>query len=215
MNTNRLINDDDDDDDDDDEYIRRPMASLTTSTTSMGSSNITIISSSNQPNPSTNKKWNENKNQSIPNSQDFPALPSTTTTSNNGKTNFVFLVCHRSIFAVITSSIWTTRGMNPSVKTSTTPKKKKSTGTNNKKFMEEVQSMASPPPLSSTHDFLAIGLSELGQRLITRENEPSVTMKEKGKKTSSLLSPSTINQETKDENKPAIQSNNEVRDRNT
>jgi hypothetical protein len=86
MNTNRLVNDDDDD-----EYIRRPMSDLTTSVAPTASSNITMISSSDVSGNQINEKQNKNKNQSIPNARDFPALTSTTPTQNNGKKIFSFL----------------------------------------------------------------------------------------------------------------------------
>jgi len=86
MNTNRLVNDDDDE-----EYIRRPMSSLTTSTTPTASSNITLISSSDLSGTQANEKQNKSKNQSIPNAQDFPALPTNTTTQNTSK-NILLIV---------------------------------------------------------------------------------------------------------------------------
>lgn len=52
--------------------------------------------------------------------------------------------------------------------------KKKNAAMSKKKFMEEVQTMA-PPVLASAQDFPSIGLTELGQRLITEENDPNVT----------------------------------------
>jgi hypothetical protein len=91
INTNRLVNDEEDE-----EYIRRPMSSLTTSTTPAASSNITLISSSDAPGTQTNEKQNKNKNQSVPNARDFPALSSTTPAQNNGKKilrSFVFCLC--------------------------------------------------------------------------------------------------------------------------
>ena len=80
MNTRRIPNDDEDE-----EYIRRPMSSLMASTTPMTSSNITIISSSDVSTAQTNEKQNKNKNQSLPMTQDFPALSSANTTSTPGK----------------------------------------------------------------------------------------------------------------------------------
>jgi hypothetical protein len=88
MNTNRLMNDDEDD-----EYIRRPMSSLTASTTPMAASNITMISSSDVSGGQVNEKQNKNKNQSLPNARDFPALASTNTTQNNGKNIFTVFFC--------------------------------------------------------------------------------------------------------------------------
>ncbi|CAF0775306.1 unnamed protein product [Rotaria sp. Silwood1] len=192
LNTNRLINDDEND-----EYIRRPMASLTTSTTPIASSNIKMISSSDLPSTQTNEKQNKNKKQSLPNSQDFPALPSTTTTQNN----------------VVSSNVWVTDGTNPSTKLSTKQQKKKSAALSKKKFMEEVQAMPPPLSLSSTNDFPTIGLSQLGQRLITDENQPTLTAQTKEEKPplplppSSTTSSSSIKQEKKDENKSTVQSN--------
>lgn len=75
MNTSRIVHDEEDE-----EYIRRPMSSLMTSSTPMASSNISIITSSDL---STGQ--NKNKNQSLPKAQDFPALSSTNTTSNPGR----------------------------------------------------------------------------------------------------------------------------------
>ncbi|CAF0740473.1 unnamed protein product [Rotaria sordida] len=187
LNTNRLINDDDDD-----EYIRRPMASLTISTTPVASSNIKMISSSNLSGTQTNEKQDKNKKQSLPKAQDFPALPSTTTTQNN----------------VISSNVWVTDGTNPSTKSSTKQQKKKNAALSKKKFMEEVQTMPPPPSLSSADDFPTIGLSQLGQRLITDENQPTVTTQVKEEKLPSPPLPSSsIKQEKKDENKSTVQSN--------
>ncbi|CAF1634513.1 unnamed protein product [Adineta ricciae] len=154
MNTNRLLNDDDDE-----EYIRRPMASLTTSTVPTASSNITMISSSHLSNAQSNDKQNKAKNQSVPNAQDFPALPSTNTTQNT-----------------VNSGVWTAVGTSSSPQASSTKQKKKNSATSKKKFMEELQSAA--PALSSTDEFPAIGLSELGQRLITEEIVPTTQVKE-------------------------------------
>jgi hypothetical protein len=87
MNVHRIANADDEE-----EYIRRPMASLMTSTTPTASSNITMISSSDAQ---VNEKSSKNKNQSIPNAQDFPALPSTYPTSNpssNSSKNILVLL---------------------------------------------------------------------------------------------------------------------------
>ena len=69
MNSNRILNDYDDED----ECIRRPMSALMTSSTPQVSSNITMISSTD---PSATSAAT-NKNQSVPKSHDFPALPTT------------------------------------------------------------------------------------------------------------------------------------------
>ncbi len=92
MNTNRLMNDDEDE-----EYIRRPMSSLMTSTTPAASSNIIMISSTDIPSTQATEKQNKTKKQSVPNSQDFPALPSTNTTQNTGKDMNGFLIFPNSI----------------------------------------------------------------------------------------------------------------------
>ncbi|CAF2332409.1 unnamed protein product [Rotaria sp. Silwood2] len=191
LNTNRLINDDEDD-----ECIRRPMTSLTTSTTPIASSNIKMISSSDLPTTQINEKQNKNKKQSLPNAQDFPALPSTTTTQDN----------------VVSSNVWVTDGTNPSTKLSTKQEKKKSAALSKKKFIQEVQGMPPPALLSSTNEFRAIGLSQLGQRLITDENQPTVTTQAKEDKPPSPLPPpppssSSIKQE---ENKSKVQSNKKI-----
>jgi hypothetical protein len=185
MNANRLAYDDEDE-----EYIRRPMASLMTSTTSMASSNITMISSSDVSGAQVNEKQNKKKNQSLPNAQDFPALPSTNTPSNS-----------------TASGVWTAAGTNKSEKSSTTQQKKKSSAASKKKFMEEVQAL--PPALSSNEDFPAFGLSELGRRLITEENQPTVvtTQVKEEKPLPSLPSSATTKQEKKEEKKSTVPSN--------
>ena len=210
MNTNRLVNDDEDE-----EYIRRPMSSLTTSSTPAASSNITMISASDGPTAQSNEKQNKNKNQTIPNARDFPALTSTTPAQNNGKKVFLsFFFCHSLVRIVASSGVWTTSGTNPSAKPPTTQQKKKNAGMSKKKFMEEIQAMPPPPSFSSTDDFPTIGLSELGQRLITEENEPIVETPKKEKKPPSPIPPpppSAVKQEKKpDENKSTVQSNKKV-----
>ena len=75
--------------------------------------------------------------------------------------------------------------------------------------MEEIQAMPSPPSLSSTDDFPTFGLSELGRRLITEDNEPTVTTQIKEEKPRSSPS-STVKQEKKEENKSTVQSSKKV-----
>jgi hypothetical protein len=87
-----------------------------------------------------------------------------------------------------------------------------------KKFMEEVQAMPSPPSLSSTDDFPTFGLSELGRRLITEENESTMTAEVKEEKSLPPPPPpptpprpsSTTKQEKKEENKSTVQSTKKV-----
>ena len=98
MNTSRLVHDEEDE-----EYIRRPMSSLMTSTTPMTSSNITMISSSDVSGTSTNEKQSKNKNQSIPNAQDFPALPSTNIATNQSRNLVLFSLLY---LCVNYSSSW-------------------------------------------------------------------------------------------------------------
>ncbi|CAM2700391.1 unnamed protein product [Rotaria socialis] len=188
LNIHRLMNDDDDD-----EYIRRPMASLTTSTTAMASSNITVISSSDLSNTPNNEKKDKNKNkkQSLPNAHDFPALSSTSITPQNN---------------TVSSNVWIPNGTDSSTPSSTKQQKKKNAAMSKKKFMEELHSMPTPPPLSSTDDFPTIGLSQLGQRLITEESQTTVTTQLNDKKPPATL-PTSKKQQKKDENKPIDQSN--------
>ncbi|CAF1088720.1 unnamed protein product [Adineta steineri] len=166
MNTNRLMIDDEDE-----EYIRRPMTSLTTSSTPMAASNITLISSTDL---SANETERQNKNQSVPKAQDFPALPSTAITKNNKGP----------------SGVWT----NDAAKSPSTQQKKKNNGMSKKKFIEEIQSMQTPPSLNSTNDFPAMGLNELGRRLITDDDEPTKNVKVKQEKTSSQSQASSTKQ---------------------
>ena len=69
--------------------------------------------------------------------------------------------------------------------------------------MEEVQAM--PPVLSSIEDFPTVGLSELGQRLITTENEPAKTTKVKVEEPlpTPPSSAATTKQGKKEEKKPS------------
>ena len=80
--------------------------------------------------------------------------------------------------------------------------------------MEEIQAISSPPSLTSTDDFPTFGLSELGRRLITEENEPTPTTQVKTEKPLPRPPPPqptpSVKQEKKQENKPAAQSNKKV-----
>lgn len=77
--------------------------------------------------------------------------------------------------------------------------------------MEEVQTMP-PPSLSSTNDFPTFGLSELGRRLITEDNEPTPTTQVKEEKPlpPPPPPPPSVKQEKKQENKPVTQPNKKV-----
>lgn len=114
------------------------------------------------------------------------------------------------IINVAASGVWTAAGTNKSEKSSTTQQKKKSSAASKKKFMEEVQAL--PPALSSNEDFPAFGLSELGRRLITEENQPTViTQVKEEKPLPSLPSSATTKQEKKEEKKSTVPSNKKVR----
>ncbi len=76
--------------------------------------------------------------------------------------------------------------------------------------MEEVQAL--PPALSSTEDFPTVGLSELGRRLITKENEPTKTTQVKAEEPLPTPPPSatTTKQGKKEEKKSPAPPNKKV-----
>jgi hypothetical protein len=129
----------------------------------------------------------------------------------------VYSSCFHFFYVIYTdtASVWAAGGTNTSEKTSATQQKKKSGGSSKKKFMEEIQAMPPPPSLSSTDDFPAFGLSELGRRLITEENEPTVTIQVKEEKPlppppSSSAATTAAKQEKKEEKKSTVQPNKKV-----
>jgi hypothetical protein len=113
------------------------------------------------------------------------------------------------IFIAASSGVWTSGETNPSAKSPATQQKKKTGTMSKKKFMEEVQALPSPPALSSDNDYPAMGLSELGQRLITEEITPTVTKQVKGEKPHSAPS-STTTKQVKNENKSTVPPNKKV-----
>jgi len=154
MNSNRILNDNNDDDE---ESIRRPMSTLLTSTTPQVSSNITIISSND-----VNSTTTTSKNQSMPKSQDFPALPTTVRPS--------------TATPVPPSGAWATPSTQPQPQPTTSKQQKKKSGVaSKKKFLEEIRVLSEN---SDSNDVPMVGLSELGRRLITEET-PEVRHEEK------------------------------------
>lgn len=200
MNTSRLMREDDDDDD----YVRRPMAALMASNAPAVSSNITMISASDVGSAQSNT----NKNQSVPKPQDFPALPTTVRTPT---VNSEF-INHEALYTIllpnllaVSSSVWGNGGKTSaaaaeaaSSNSSTSKQKKKSGVSSKKKFIEEVQSLP-PAQESSTarNDLPAMGLSELGRRLITDETPSESKAEVKEEKPSSTPPLSTNPNETK------------------
>ena len=101
-------------------------------------------------------------------------------------------------FSAASSGVWGAE--TTTAKPVSNQQKKKNNATSKKKFMEEVQMMSSAPSLASTDDFPTIGLTQLGQRLITEETEPKATNDKKEKKA---------------EPSPAVQVNTSVENKST
>ena len=76
--------------------------------------------------------------------------------------------------------------------------------------MEEVHAMPPAPALSSMDDFPAVGLNELGRRLIVEDNVPTPTAQVKKEGKPATPPQPIVKEEKKQENKPSVQSTKKV-----
>ena len=160
MNSTRILNDNEEDE----EWIRRPMATLMTSSAPQVSSNITMISSSEVNSTATTT----NKNQTVPKSQDFPALPTTVRAAARSRTfdiRFVFKIVS-SIFSAVPSGVWTANA-TAAAPPASSQSKKKSGLSSKKKFLDEIKAMSTET--TTTTDQPVVRLTEIGRQLITEE----------------------------------------------